>query len=136
MAPKKLPGLLGVTARIVAIIAVVEFVVMALLLAGDSELALYPALMDVLLLTLFATPLIYYFAIRPFVLDHHRMFEQAETAAFQDPLTGLPNRRQLEQHIERTHASAKRIGQQAALLYFDLDGFKQINEELVDVNIP
>jgi diguanylate cyclase (GGDEF)-like protein/PAS domain S-box-containing protein len=45
-----------------------------------------------------------------------------------DTLTGLPNRSQLPDHIDRAIATASRRQQRAALLYIDLDNFKQVNE--------
>ena len=45
-----------------------------------------------------------------------------------DTLTGLPNRSQLLGRIGRALTTAKRRQQRAALLYIDIDNFKQINE--------
>jgi diguanylate cyclase (GGDEF)-like protein/PAS domain S-box-containing protein len=45
-----------------------------------------------------------------------------------DTLTGLPNRSQLHGHIEQALAAATRRQQHAALLYIDIDNFKQVNE--------
>ncbi|MEI7035158.1 sensor domain-containing protein [Fulvimonas yonginensis] len=46
-----------------------------------------------------------------------------------DTLTGLPNRSQLQSHIERVVATAHRRQQRCALLYLDIDHFKRINEQ-------
>ncbi len=45
-----------------------------------------------------------------------------------DTLTGLPNRSQLHEHIGQAIATANRRQQRAALLYADIDNFKQVNE--------
>ncbi|MEO8998158.1 MAG: EAL domain-containing protein [Rhodanobacter sp.] len=45
-----------------------------------------------------------------------------------DTLTGLPNRSQLHDHIGQALTTATRRQQHAALLYIDIDHFKQINE--------
>jgi diguanylate cyclase (GGDEF)-like protein/PAS domain S-box-containing protein len=45
-----------------------------------------------------------------------------------DTLTGLPNRSQLHEHIGQAIATANRRQQRAALLYIDIDNFKQVNE--------
>ena len=45
-----------------------------------------------------------------------------------DTLTGLPNRSQLHTHIEQSLITAARRQQRAAVLYIDIDRFKQINE--------
>ncbi|MGB5940920.1 MAG: EAL domain-containing protein [Rhodanobacter sp.] len=44
-----------------------------------------------------------------------------------DTLTGLPNRSQLHQQIGQAIATAGRRQQRAALLYLDIDNFKQVN---------
>jgi diguanylate cyclase (GGDEF)-like protein len=45
-----------------------------------------------------------------------------------DSLTGLPNRRYFMETLERAFAQFKRSGEQIALMYLDLDGFKEIND--------
>lgn len=51
-----------------------------------------------------------------------------ELMGLHDGLTGLPNRRLLEDRIGQCMAVAERHGEQFALLYLDLDGFKPIND--------
>jgi len=48
--------------------------------------------------------------------------------AFHDPLTDLPNRRLLEEHIDQALKIVKRKNTCAALLFLDLDKFKDIND--------
>lgn len=50
--------------------------------------------------------------------------------AMSDHLTGLANRRVLEKEVERAVASAQRYNRSHALLFVDLNGFKQINDRL------
>ena len=50
--------------------------------------------------------------------------------AFYDPLTGLANRQLFKDRLEHSVKHCKRRGQQAALLFLDLDGFKRINDTL------
>lgn len=50
--------------------------------------------------------------------------------ALQDPLTGLPNRRALYDHLPALMARADRHGEAFALMFLDLDGFKQVNDAL------
>ncbi len=47
-----------------------------------------------------------------------------------DPLTGLGNRRQLEERMESAIARARRRRQPLVLIYLDLDRFKEINDTL------
>lgn len=56
--------------------------------------------------------------------------EALKRLAFYDPLTGLPNRALLDERIRFTLASCERNGQAAALLFLDIDNFKNINDAL------
>lgn len=49
--------------------------------------------------------------------------------ALHDPLTGLPNRRLLEDRLQQMIARQQREKGRFGVLYIDLDGFKQINDE-------
>ncbi len=49
-------------------------------------------------------------------------------AAVTDPLTGLPNRHALRTCIDHALARARRTSRALALLFVDLDGFKDIND--------
>src|SRR5690606_20427744 len=48
--------------------------------------------------------------------------------AYYDALTGLPNRRLLETQIAQLLDTAQQTGQYVAVLYLDLDRFKNIND--------
>jgi diguanylate cyclase (GGDEF)-like protein len=52
----------------------------------------------------------------------------AERMADHDALTGLLNRRGFERELARTLAACRRYRTEAALVYFDLDGFKAVND--------
>ena len=67
--------------------------------------------------------------------QHGRLQERLDTARQQifflsnhDPLTGLPNRKALEERLESALASAKSQGSTHALLYVDVDFFHRIND--------
>lgn len=54
--------------------------------------------------------------------------EEAQQLAFQDALTGLPNRVLFEQGLEQGLSQAKRHGWGLAVLFIDIDKFKSIND--------
>lgn len=53
---------------------------------------------------------------------------QVTFLAYHDRLTGLPNRALLEEQLTRDVTRARRSGAPVALLYFDLDNFKLVND--------
>jgi diguanylate cyclase (GGDEF)-like protein len=55
---------------------------------------------------------------------HSQVAQQAVT----DPLTGLSNRRRLDQQLKREVERALRFGHELSLLIVDADNFKQIND--------
>ena len=50
--------------------------------------------------------------------------------AYYDGLTGLPNRHLLPDRLRQAMASAARYAQYCAVVFLDLDGFKQVNDTL------
>ena len=56
--------------------------------------------------------------------------DQIRYLAMHDSLTGLPNRVQLRQHLDRAIARGKRHNQLLAVMGLDLDRFKSINDTL------
>ncbi|NDU91618.1 MAG: EAL domain-containing protein, partial [Ferrovum sp.] len=54
--------------------------------------------------------------------------EKIQNLAFNDTLTGLPNRRLLTDRLQHALASSARNGKEGALLFIDLDHFKTIND--------
>ena len=55
---------------------------------------------------------------------------QLESMALQDPLTGLANRRLLPERVWMAIAHARRNHSHMAVVYLDLDGFKEVNDTL------
>ena len=65
------------------------------------------------------------------VIDVTALHEARDTIAFQarhDALTGLPNRRALEQYLPRALRRARRPGSRVAVGMLDLDDFKPVND--------
>ena len=54
--------------------------------------------------------------------------QEIERLAFYDPLTKLPNRRLLMDRLQHAMSTSKRSGQYGALLFMDLDNFKNLND--------
>ena len=61
-------------------------------------------------------------------IENALRFQQAESSATQDYLTGLPNARSLFLHLDSELSRAKRNQETLALLVCDMDGFKQVND--------
>jgi diguanylate cyclase (GGDEF)-like protein len=62
------------------------------------------------------------------VLANLKTIALAENRAATDSLTGLPNRRAMQEALKRMAAHAGRTGQPLAAIVFDLDRFKTIND--------
>lgn len=60
----------------------------------------------------------------------HKAVEQLQTMAATDPLTGLSNRRAFDQAMDRAFAEAVRNNTDLACVMIDLDGFKQLNDQM------
>jgi diguanylate cyclase (GGDEF)-like protein/PAS domain S-box-containing protein len=62
------------------------------------------------------------------VTERHELQARLQELADRDPLTGLLNRRRLEEQLQHQLARCARHGDEAALLIIDLDGFKAVND--------
>jgi len=63
------------------------------------------------------------------ITERKEMEEQIRQLAFFDPLTGLPNRRLLNDRLSHAMAASKRSGRYCALMFADLDNFKPLNDK-------
>jgi diguanylate cyclase (GGDEF)-like protein/PAS domain S-box-containing protein len=64
------------------------------------------------------------------ITERKRIYQRLEDESRQDALTGLPNRRALMQHLHEAMARAMRHQRPMAVLFMDLDRFKQMNDTL------
>jgi diguanylate cyclase (GGDEF)-like protein/PAS domain S-box-containing protein len=64
------------------------------------------------------------------VTERRRAEAQVAYLAYHDALTGLPNRAQLEEQLRLDLVRARRSGEAVALVCFDLDNFKLVNDSL------
>ncbi|WP_236554590.1 sensor domain-containing diguanylate cyclase [Novosphingobium sp. 9U] len=62
-------------------------------------------------------------------LSNIALREKLRTQSLRDPLTGLYNRRYMEDALERYISLAERTGSATSVLMIDLDNFKRLNDE-------
>jgi diguanylate cyclase (GGDEF)-like protein len=62
-------------------------------------------------------------------ISNARIHAQVRKQAKSDTLTGLPNRRALDEHLEEELRTAHRTGHSFATIMMDLDGFKYVNDK-------
>lgn len=71
-----------------------------------------------------------YLAVFNDITELRRKDEHIHHLAYHDPLTGLPNRRLLQDRLDHAIAVAQRNGHGIALIFIDVDQFKTINDSL------
>ncbi len=64
------------------------------------------------------------------ITDKKLAEERLRSLAFYDPLTALPNRAFFRERLGKLAATMQRNGRRAALMFIDLDGFKDVNDSL------
>jgi diguanylate cyclase (GGDEF)-like protein/PAS domain S-box-containing protein len=64
------------------------------------------------------------------ITDHKLAEERVQFLAYYDALTGLPNRTLLQDRLAKALAAARRQKHKVAVLFLDIDRFKDINDSL------
>ena len=64
------------------------------------------------------------------VIENRVLYDQLAFQGQHDPLTGLPNRMLFQDRLQQAIQLARRNGRQVALIWLDLDRYKQINDTL------
>jgi diguanylate cyclase (GGDEF)-like protein len=67
-------------------------------------------------------------AMSALALDRVKLLAEATVRASHDPLTGVPNRRTLDELLDRLTARHRRTGDGFAVIMIDVDRFKSIND--------
>ncbi len=71
---------------------------------------------------------LYWLGIQADVTERKALEERLEHQALHDPLTDLPNRRLFVDRLGQALRRTRRRGRGVAVLFMDLDGFKNIND--------
>jgi diguanylate cyclase (GGDEF)-like protein len=61
-------------------------------------------------------------------ISNASLHQMISRQAYSDPLTGLPNRRALDERLEEEVLAARRSSYSFAVIMMDLDGFKDVND--------
>jgi diguanylate cyclase (GGDEF)-like protein len=116
--------------RIAIIVSLVELVVMVCLAYIPHTFGVVlQALIDVIVLVIVSTPLIYIWVIKPFVIARDEALLKLENMAYSDQLTDLPNRRYFTNYMKKIISESVRHKYFGALLLLDLDNFKPVNDK-------
>ena len=70
-----------------------------------------------------------FFVMSQDITERTRVERNLRDKAMLDPLTELPNRRALHEHLERTVNDRSQAPEPFALFFLDLDGFKAVNDQ-------
>jgi two-component system cell cycle response regulator len=126
----KMPTMLHMAIRISMIMMGAEILIMLILHTIADRMNVYEiALLDAAALVLLSTPPICFFVIRPFLETRAQVQARVRNMSLTDPLTQLPNRRLVVDHLDRVVAGCTRHNEYCAVLLINLDHFKQINEQ-------
>jgi len=89
---------------------------------------LFPAWLSVSAITNIQGKTTHYVSLFHDITDIKRTQDRLEYQAYHDALTGLPNRQLFQDRMEMTVAHAHRNQEQFAVIFIDLDNFKNVND--------
>jgi diguanylate cyclase (GGDEF)-like protein/PAS domain S-box-containing protein len=92
--------------------------------------SVYPELLSISLLRDSSGAVANYIAIATDISKHKKDEAHIQRLVDFDPLTGLPNRRLLRDRVDSALSHAQRHGEPLALMFLDLDRFKNVNDSL------
>lgn len=90
----------------------------------------YPKMMTISVVRNRAGDIDYYLANFIDISQFKDAEQRIEHLAHHDVLTGLPNRLHLQVYLEQTMLIARRMSEQLAVMFLDLDRFKNVNDTL------
>lgn len=113
-------------------IAVVNFCIVLLVAhGGTAPIELFKTIWPMILISTIATVMVMsllYSALQDILIDTERREKVALKLGMQDSLTGLANRRLLEDRLNQAIDQARRYGAGFAVHLLDLDHFKRVND--------
>ena len=125
----ELPTKSQVTVRIIGTVSASGFFILAILSKSSLQLTFFQdAVLNIFSLVILATPIIYFWVIKPFVKAPNQTIDQIQQLSWIDPLTQLANRRLILQHMQKALSNAIRHKTYGAVMMLDLDDFKPIND--------
>lgn len=129
---EKAPSALWAMVKVVFIVSTMELLFMSLLeytpiFEGIDPVYLAP--FNAVVLGCSVCLPIWHLAIRPFAQAYGGVVGAQEKRALSDPLTGLNNRRAFIRDLSKIQSELNRHGGHAAVMLFDLDKFKPVNDK-------
>ncbi|MCF7964860.1 MAG: EAL domain-containing protein [Methylobacter tundripaludum] len=88
----------------------------------------YPQWLSIIAATIEGKQVTHYVATFSDISQKKQAEETIHNLAFYDPLTNLPNRRLMQDRLQQALASSARSHNHGAILFIDLDNFKELND--------
>lgn len=92
--------------------------------------SIYAEWINISVVTNDADAVIHYVGIFSDITQMQSEYEQMSHLAYHDPLTGLANRALFFERLNQAIVTAARSGDQLAVMFVDVDRFKQVNDQL------